>query len=109
MGAKNFTNQTPYAIAVTLTIRNGDIPGSEAGTQEFSLNPGHNQLYTYSQGTTNPYLDSVVAVVDSGGNIIASQQAVTIRSSVVDDALNTNNTVVFTLQNQSLIVSYSNN
>lgn len=108
MGAKTFTNNTPFEISITLTVRNGNTPGSEIGTQEFDLAPGQTQFYTYSQGPTNPYLDGLVAVVDSGGNVIASQQAVTIRSSAVDDALNRNNAVVFTIQNQSLVVNYNN-
>lgn len=108
MGVKTFTNQTPYSLNIVLTVRQGDTPGSEAGTQGFTLQPAQSQLYTYSEGTTNPYLDCVVADIDSAGNVIGSQQAVTIRSSAVDNALNMNNTVVFGLQGQSLVVGYSN-
>jgi hypothetical protein len=109
MGTKNFINQTPYPLHITLTVRSGDTPGTEVGTQEFELASLQSQLYTYCLDNTNPYLDGLVVVADSTGNIIASQQAVTIRSSSVDDALNTNNTLTFSLHGQSLVVDYSNN
>jgi len=109
MGVKTFTNQTPYPLNLVLTVRSGDVPGTLADTQDFALAAGQSQVYTYSQGSTNPYLDGVVAVIDSTGNIISSQQAVTVRSSAVDDALNRNDTVIFSLQGQSLVVGYSNN
>ncbi|RZK28392.1 MAG: hypothetical protein EOO61_22110 [Hymenobacter sp.] len=108
MSAKTFINQTPYPLNITLTVRSGDTPGNEAGTQEFALTPLQSQFYTYCPDNTNPYLDGLVAVIDSAGSIIASQQAVTIRSSAVDDALNRNNTLSFSLQGQSLVVGYSN-
>jgi hypothetical protein len=107
MGAKTFINQTSYPLHITLTVRSGDTPGNEAGTQEFELAASQSQFYPYSDGT-NPYLDGLVAVVDSAGSIIASQQAVTVRSSSVDDALNMNDTLSFSLQGQSLVVAYSN-
>lgn len=108
MGVKTFLNQTPYPLSIMLTVRKGDTPGSEAGTQGFLVDAGQSQVYTYSEGATNPYLDGLVADIDSAGGIIAAQQAVTVRSSAVDDALNTNNTVVFSLQGQSLVVGYRN-
>lgn len=108
MGVKTFLNQTPYPLSIMLTVRKGDTPGSEAGTQGLIVDAGQSQVYTYSEGSTDPYLDGLVVDIDSAGGIIGAQQAVTVRSSAVDDALNTNNTVVFSLQGQSLVVSYSN-
>lgn len=108
MGVKTFINQTAYPLNLVLTVRAGNTPGDEAGTQEFELNPSQSESYTYSEGNVNPYLDGLVVAIDSAGNIIASQQAVTIRSSSVDDALNMNDTLTFSLQGQSLVVGYSN-
>lgn len=107
MGAKTFINNTEYGVTVMLTVRRGDTPGNVAAVDSFSLGRGEHLLVTYSEDN-NPYLDGISVNALGNGNIILAQDFVATRGSDVDNALNTNNTVSFGMQNQSIILSYSN-
>jgi hypothetical protein len=107
LGAKTFVNNTGYSLSVMLTVRRGDQPGTEAGVDSFSLGQGWSLFVQYS-GPENPYLDGIAVNAVDRGNIIASQEFVITRGSDVDNALNTNDTVDFGLQNQSLVLGFRN-
>jgi hypothetical protein len=107
VGAKTFVNNTGYSLSVMLTVRRGDQPGTEAGVDSFSLGTGGSLFVRYS-GDENPYLDGIAVNAVDRGNIIAAQEFVISRGSDVDNALNTNNTVDFGMQNQSVVLGFRN-
>lgn len=107
MGQKNFSNKTKFDLDTTLIVRKGDAPGHEASTKKFVIPAMKDMPYTYSNGS-DPYLDSVaVATKDPGGAIGANVRVLT-RGGAIDNALNTNNSIVFTQDNESLVLAFHN-
>ena len=107
MGAKTFCNNTEYELAITLTIRHGDTPGSEAGSKAFTLGAHGNTFITYSEGI-NPYLDKILVSANGQGNHIEVQLGVVTRGSSVDNAFNMHDTVDINKSNDSLVLSFRN-
>ena len=109
MGAKTFRNSSPYQMAVTLTVRQGDTPGKEAGIMTFALGPNQSQWVNYS-GDDNPYLDAiaVMATTPNAGGIVAAQDIVLTRGSQIDNEFNTNNQVNIAVNGASIVLSFAN-
>jgi hypothetical protein len=107
MGAKTFINNSSYTLSVMLTVRQGDQPGHVFSVNSFSIGPNGTLAVQYS-GDNNPYLDGISVNAVGNGNIITSQNSVNTRGSAVDNALNTNNTVSFAIQNTSILIGFSN-
>ena len=63
--------------------------------------------YTYSNGS-DPYLDGVAVVSKEDGGVIGADVRVLSRGGKIDNALNMNNTIVFTQQNESLLLAFHN-
>jgi|GEM_PF-4176433 len=108
MGAKTFINKSGAPLSILLNVRQGDTPGTSAGSQIVALAAGASVNYTYSPGSANPYLDGVIATASANGAIVGLQETVTTRGSQVDSALNTNNTVTFAMAGTCLTATYSN-
>lgn len=108
MGAKTFINTTTYNLSVMLTVRSGATPGIDESTPDsFSLAPGKSQWVQYS-GDEHPYLDGIAVNAIDHGNMVASQDFVVTRGSQVDNDLNTHDTVLFCMQNASIVLGFSN-
>ena len=109
MGAKTFHNSTSYHMAVTLTVRQGDSPGHEAGITTFPLSPGQTQSVQYSDDA-NPYLDAiaVMATTPGTGGIVAAQDIVLTRGSQIDNEFNTNDQVNIGVNGSSIVLNFEN-
>lgn len=107
MASKYFDNQTGYALSVMLTVRRGDTPGSDIDPVNFTLDKGKGQSVGYGDDS-NPYLDGIAVNAVDNGNIIASQQFVITRGSSLDNDMNTNDRVAFALEDDALVLHFSN-
>ena len=106
MGAKTFINQTGHDLNIELTVRQGDEIGDAAAVETFLLCNGNQQFFQYSQDD-NPYLDGIIANAADDANIGGELYAYAIGDSG-DDMLNTNDTVTFSLQGASVILTCTN-
>lgn len=107
MAGKTFVNTTNYSLLVQLTVRKGDQPGHTLNVVNFTLGEGVSSYIGYGDDQ-NPYLDGISVNATDQGNIITSQNFVTIRGSSVDNDFNINDHVTFSLNHDSLVLSYSN-
>ncbi|HEY0396379.1 MAG TPA: hypothetical protein VGD01_18025 [Candidatus Elarobacter sp.] len=107
MGQKLFSNKTKYDLDATLIVRQGDTPGHEAGTKKFVIPAMKDMPYTYSNGS-DPYLDGVAVTTKDPGGAIGAKVRVITRGGSVDNALNTNSSIVFTQQDESLLLAFHN-
>ncbi len=107
MAQKNFTNDTPYALEVGLTIRAGAEPGREASREAFTLAARQSKVVPY--GSQNDiYLDAIHATGNGNGNTISASGKVVTRGSSVDNDFNTNDHVTFAMSGDSIVMSFSN-
>ena len=106
MGAKTFINQTGHDLNIEITVRAGEETGDAAAVESLLLQNGNQQYFQYSEDD-NPYLDGIIANAADDPNI-AGEMYVYAKNDSGDDALNTNNTVTFTVQDTSVILSCSN-
>ncbi len=93
-GLKQFTNQSPYPMSVTLVVRAGDDPKDHGTDTTFSLKGHETQWQSYGDNT-NIYLNGIKLRAAVPGEIDAQQAIVITRGSTLDDALNTKNAVDF--------------
>lgn len=107
MGQKVFSNKTHSDLKATLVVRKGDTPGHEADTRHIVIKAGQDERYQYS-GNDNPYLDAVSVQSNGNGGQIGAEVRVISRGSAVDNALNTNDHITFTQQNESLLMAFRN-
>lgn len=107
MGQKLFSNKTGSDLKATVVVRAGDTPGHEADTQNFVIRAGQDERYQYS-GNNNPYLDVVAVQSNGNGGQIMAEVRVLTRGSAADNALNTNDHITFTQQNESLLMAFRN-
>jgi hypothetical protein len=107
MAQKNFTNETPYALDVVLTVRAGSDPGHEAGRESFTLAAHQSRVVAYGS-PSDPYLDAIEATGNGHGNTISAAGKVVTRGSSVDDGFNTNDHVTFAMSGDSIVMSFRN-
>lgn len=107
MASKYFDNKTGYDLSVMLTVRHGDTPGSDLAPVNFTLDKGAGQSISYGDDS-NPYLDGIAVNAVDRGNIIASQQFVITRGSSIDNDMNTNDHIAFALDDDAMILQFSN-
>jgi hypothetical protein len=107
MAQKTFTNDTPYALDVALTVRAGSEPGREAGRKAFTLAARGSQLVAYGS-QNDPFLDAIEATGNGRGNTISAAAKVVTRGSSVDDDFNTNDRVTFAMSGDSIVLSFGN-
>ncbi|NHZ33339.1 hypothetical protein [Massilia rubra] len=103
-GRKLFTNQSAYALAVTLQIRRSDNPNNLAGTKQFTLAPSESQWQDYGNDS-DIYLNGFKLVASQNGALIGQQDIVVVRGSPLDNQLNMFNAVDFIGENLGYSIS----
>jgi hypothetical protein len=104
---KNLTNSSTQEISVTMLVRSGANPAGQAGSVSTKLKAGGSTCLTY--GTSdNIYLNGVTVTSGSAGDVYAQQATVTTAGSTLDDTLNTNSFVVFTLTGSAFEITGHN-
>lgn len=108
MPSKYFDNQTGYALSVMLIVRRGDRVGNDLAPVNFTLDKGQGQSISYGDDS-NPYLDGITANAVNKGKIIAAcQEFVVVQGSWLDNDLNGNDHVAFTLEGDAVVLHFSN-
>ena len=107
MAGKTFINETTYELNVELTSRLGDTPGHEGRPVYFKLLPQAQSEVLYGDDK-NPYLDAIMVKARGEGNMMTSMAKVLTRGSSVDNDFNTNDHVIFTLTQDSLVTTFRN-
>lgn len=107
MGQKMFINNTEYNFSVELRVRSGDTPGHVKDVKNFSMSKGQRIMFKYSE-SSDPYLDGICVKTTDNGGIISTQHIVTVRGSLIDNDFNTRDTVTFTMENENIILAFSN-
>lgn len=95
-GRKLLINNTNNQLKVTLFIRLGDNPANSAGTQDINLSP-HQQSWVDYGNSSNIYLNGLSVLSIFNGQITAEQEFVIQRGQILDNQLNMNNVVQFSL------------
>lgn len=103
-GRKLFTNQSPYALLVTLTVRRNDDPRNAAGTKEFHILPRQSQWQEYGDNI-NIYLNGITIAAQGEGVAATQQHTVIVRGSALDNELNTRNGVDIGFDNDAYFLS----
>lgn len=107
MAEKTFINNSLATLQITLFVREGDNPVNQDGTATFSLNPGETKIVTYGNDT-NIFLNGLTIFTIFEGDLFSNIQFVTIQSSVLDDLLNTNDTITITKVQTEYVISGTN-
>ncbi len=107
MGIKTFTNNTGSALQVYLFVRAGSNPGCIRRRIGFTLIANKSKTIAYGSDT-DPFLDGILAYQNSNGQYICTKMCVTARGSTADNLLNTNNTILFSLTNSSIVITAQN-
>lgn len=87
-GSKEFVNNTPYDLEITLLIRQWDDPALLAGTEIFLLEVNSRKLVSYGQDTGSVYLNGLTLSWETDGSRCRQAQIVLHRGSSFDNALN---------------------
>ncbi len=107
MGIKTFTNNTGDTLQVYLFVRAGSTPGCIRRRVGFTLIANESKTISYGSDA-DPFLDGILAYQNSNGQYICTKICVTVRGSVADNLLNTNNTIFFCLTNSSIVITAAN-
>ena len=107
MGAKTFNNQTGHDLNIEITVREGDDVGTAFAINNVFLSANTNgQVVDYGDDN-DPYLDGIIAYAADDVNI-TGEIYVYAKEDSGDYSLNTNDTVTFILQNNTIILTCTN-
>jgi hypothetical protein len=115
-GMKKLINRTGKDLKVTLIVRQGDHPSNTAGTVEVDLPAGPDsesgkddsvQDVRYGNDV-DIYLNGIDIALIADGASVGERQIVVERSSGLDNALNTNDTIEFLFDGQNVLFSATN-
>jgi hypothetical protein len=126
MAMKTLINRTGNELRLTLIVRKGDHPDQTAGTVDVELGAGPDaaqdtapaegrsarkdpsvQQVTYGNDV-DIYLNGITAMMIQDGSGIGRREIVLERGSALDRELNTNDTIEFLYDGQSILVSATN-
>ena len=106
-GHKTFVNQTGDRLAVTLYIRSGSDPATQAGTQDFSLGPNASEDVSYGSDS-DIYLNGLSVASILNGQVSGAQDFVATRGSALDDLFNRNSIIQINFANEGFQLSSRN-
>jgi hypothetical protein len=106
-GAKQFTNNTPDDLRVIITVRAGSNPGCVLNCIPFVLAGYETRTITYGNNVSS-FLDGISACQMSNGQFTSTAIRATERGSDVDNLMNTNNHILFTIAYNSIVIVGTN-
>ncbi|MFD2170471.1 hypothetical protein [Tumebacillus lipolyticus] len=106
-GAKTFINNTLATLQITLYQRLGTDPANLGNVVSFVLLPLQTQTITYGD-EQNPFLNGLYLYTFFNGDTYLKMQYVAIAESPLDNLLNTNDMISFSLV-EADIVTYASN
>lgn len=114
MAYKKLINKTGHDLEATLIVRKGDHPTDTAGTVEVKLSPctyeecddGSTTVVTYGN-EEDIFLNGIEARLNLDGNIVANRRVALERGTPLDNLLNTNNTIEFFYDKNTVLLSAS--
>ncbi len=106
-GVKDFENRTDLTLSVTIHVRAGANPDTEAGEQTFGLRPWQSSMVSYGN-SRDIYLNGLEVMTLTDGKVTAQQQFVARRGSPFDDILNKNNHVIIQRQGDAFTITSHN-
>lgn len=106
-GVKTFINNTDASFQVILFIRAGENPVNQDGVEIFTLAPGETREVTFGDAN-NSFLNGISLFTIANGDLFSSVQFVTVESSLLDNLLNTNDTLTITQEQTNYVITGSN-
>jgi hypothetical protein len=104
---KTLVNSSSQPISVTLLVRGGASPATQAGTVVADLAAGASDCVAYGSAR-DIYLNGVTVTSGDPGDVYTQQVAITKRGSALDNTLNLNSFVVFTFSNSVFTITGHN-
>ena len=115
-GMKKLINRTGNELMVTLVVRAGDQPDQTAGSVNVEMAAGPDKesgkdgsVQNVSYGNdVDIYLNGIETTMIKNGSAIGERRLVIERGSKLDNALNTNDTIEFLYDGESILISATN-
>ena len=95
-GVKTFINLSNYELHITIYVRHGPDPHNQARDQDVDIGPGASEIVWYGN-ESDIYLNGFQIVGMIGGDVTFTRHIVIDRGSKLDNALNMNNTLTFSV------------
>lgn len=115
-GMKTLVNRTGYPLEVTLVVRKGDHPAAEAARVTVQLAAKDDAATEQDESVrevaygnaVDIYLNGILTRLTTDGGALDQQHLVIDRGSPLDRELNTNDTLDFLFDGQTVLVSARN-
>lgn len=111
-GRKTLINMSGHELEVTLLVRQGDLPSATAGTVNVDLPASSDEdpgSATVNYGDDkNIYLNGLEVRMMVNGAAVKERRITLERGNDLDNTLNTNDTIEFLYDGQSILISGKN-